>query len=147
VAPEGPESVTTCPVCKTVLAQNRLIPVYCRGAAKPSSEEATGASSSPGARESGEGGASAGYPPRPKPPESPNPPLPPGGRRWQPPQYGGTGWQMSFGLGLFPFGGFGMYNFGDPLHRQQLSPQQLQRETLSKILMMVGFLVLFILFL
>lgn len=130
----GTAASQTCPVCKAQISRDSLIPLYGRGEEK-------------------------GSDPRETIPERP------AGRREEPPpqqqqqQFGGgaPGWNVSFGFGapfLFPFFGVGFDNFG--LHQQQQQrnyarmrpPQTLEQQratTVSRVMLMLGFLALFLL--
>ena len=139
VGPDGAEGATTCPVCKSALAQNRLIPLYGRDRKKDSD--------APEVTQEAVSSSAGSIPDRPKPPQSPDPPLPTGsayrGGRHQ--HNDNRGMHMSFGFGLFPFGGFSLHNFGEHIHQQPLTPRELQRQTISKVLMAIGMFILFVL--
>ncbi|CAG0882516.1 unnamed protein product [Cyprideis torosa] len=105
-----------CPVCKAGISKDKVIPIYGRGDSK---------------RED---------------PREKLPPRPPG-QRSEPefqPGHGfgfGEGFQMSFGIGAFPFGFFASsFNFGDqrPQAANPGTAQHLEEQYLSKLFLYVA---------
>ncbi|CAG0887862.1 unnamed protein product [Darwinula stevensoni] len=115
-----------CPVCKAGISKDKVIPLYGRGDTKHED------------------------------PRERLPPRPPG-QRSEPENSAGFssfgldgGFQMSFGIGAFPFGFFASsLNFGDmrPASPQPGTPQSEQEQFLSKVFLWVAILFILWLFL
>lgn len=115
-----------CPVCKAGISKEKVVPLYGRGNAKQEDP-----------REK--------VPPRPQgqrpEPENTGPFH---GFNWG----GDGGFQMSFGIGAFPFGLFAStFNFGNPHQRvpppQPGTPQYEEEQFLSKLFLWVAILFIF----